>query len=322
MKYLVKLQDAAGQHAVVFNLREFDAKRPAIDFVLDIVGASDPDELVGANMVKAEQLGDLRQLQSLIFDHDAEGRFIRENVTFKLQGKDLDPDTALIKSFAAGIATADAKEISISVEELDLSAGGPAQSSASTDQIALFSQMMFLHQIAAGSVIDVTKEIPELSASIAEAERNGWIEIDVKSVSYKLTAEGKQLHDSYIAEAQDLIKRFDIYGDVDIDNSGAVHFDSGLGKDMRVPVFEIENIDPFRARFVIGLNDGEWDKLSNWPSLYKDPIWYKGIFKDVEQAPGVRDVGESTLRRVIDAGKGRLREDIFVQSNNGFRHDN
>ena len=38
-------------------------------------------------------------------------------------------------------------------------------------------------------------------------------------------------------EAQDLIKRFDIFGDVDVDSQGTARFDTGLGRDLRVPIY-------------------------------------------------------------------------------------
>ena len=38
-----------------------------------------------------------------------------------------------------------------------------------------FARIMFLHRIAAGYQIDVTKDSADLGDSVAEAEKNGWI---------------------------------------------------------------------------------------------------------------------------------------------------
>src|SRR4029453_11092395 len=190
----------------------------------------------------------------------------------------------------------------------DLGAGAQHEKSTA-DQIEDLSRVMFLHQIALGALIDVTKDHPELEEVIAHAEREGLIEIDVKKAAYKLTDKGTRMHDSFIAEAQDLIKRFDIYGDVDVDDSGVAHFDTGLGRDLRVPACEIEGVDPFRARFLLGLNDGEWDQLSNWAEVFRQESWYREIFAPIEQAPSVEEIGHEKLSRIIAQAKAALREE-------------
>jgi hypothetical protein len=186
---------------------------------------------------------------------------------------------------------------------------GPPQPPTMAQQIEDFARMMFLHQIAVGFPIDVTREMAELSESIKEAEHNYWIEIHVASSSYRLTEQGKRLHDSYINEAQELIRRYDIFGDVDIAVSGQIYFDTGLGKDLRVPVWELSGVDPFRGRFLLGLSDGEWDRNPDWPQHYKQEGWYRDIFDVVEQAPSIEEIGEHMLRSVIDAGNAIVRKD-------------
>ena len=168
-------------------------------------------------------------------------------------------------------------------------------------------RISFLHQVFNGFAVDVTREFPELLEVIQYAESKGWIEVDVKSVAYKLTEIGRKVHDRYIAEAQDLIRRFDIYADVDVDSLGQARFDTGLGKDLRVPVMEIEGVDPFRARFLLGLNDGEWDELSNWMELFQDKKWYADIFAPIDEAPSTEEIGQQRLASIIDQAKSELR---------------
>ena len=155
----------------------------------------------------------------------------------------------------------------------------------------------------------VTKELAELSDVIAWAEKEGLIEIDVEKAAYKLTEKGKRRHASYIEEAQDLILRYDIFADVDVDSSGQAHFDSNLGRDLRVAIYEIEGINPYRARFLLGLNDGEWDKVDNWTELISDEKWYREIFAPVDSAPSVDDVGQAKLQRILDEGKAKMRHE-------------
>lgn len=171
----------------------------------------------------------------------------------------------------------------------------------------VFASMLFLHQIAVGNTLDVTKDYPELQELIAEAELKQWIEIDVAKAVYRLAPEGKRLHDGWMREAQDLIGRFDIYADVEMDSMGHASFDTGRGQDLRVPMFELSGLDPFRVRLLLGMSDGEWNSLTDWRSAILDVDWYDGVFRPIEQAPSVDELGRERLTRVMDQAQAELR---------------
>ena len=310
MQYLLRLTDASAQRMVVLTCQEKVVQAPAIDVVFDIVGCENPDDLVSADILAAGQIDDFKSLQHMIFDRDNQGPFIRDGISFTVNGSELDPDAPMISAFVA------AEREGNKYMRCDLVVAGaqaapkPAPPVASSeDMIHEFARIFFLHQIAIGFAIDVTREFPELIEVIKYAESKGWIEVDVTKVAYKLTAEGQKVYDRYIAEAQDLIRRFDIYADVDVDSSGQARFDTGLGKDLRVPAFEMEGVDPFRARFLLGLNDGEWDQLSNWIEVFDDPKWYAEMFDPIERAPSVDDVGLPIMASIIDQAKSALRQE-------------
>lgn len=183
--------------------------------------------------------------------------------------------------------------------------GGNGQT-GSVDELA---RLMFLHQIAVGKLIDVTKELAELSDTIAWAEAENLIAIDVQKAAYTLTEKGKRRHDSFMEEAQNLIIRYDIFSDVDVTADGKIYFDTNLGKDLRIPIYEIEGIDPYRARFILGLNDGEWNNLDDWTTLSHSESWYHEIFEPIDEAPSVDDIGKAQLERVLEAGKEKLRHE-------------
>lgn len=314
MQYLIRLTDASAQRMVVLTLDETVARAPAIDVVFDIVGHENADELVNADILAAGQIDDFKALQHIVFERDAQGPFIRDGIEFMVNGRELDPDAPLISAFVpaeregskymrcdlvvAGGPQAEAKVVPVAA----------AAGSSSEDMIKEFARILFLHEISIGFAIDVTKDFPELTEVIKYAESKAWVEVDVKKVAYKLTAEGQKVHDKYIAEAQDLIRRFDIYADVDVDSSARARFDTGLGRDLRIPAFEMEGVDPFRARFLLGLNDGEWDQLSNWMELFEDPKWYAEMFDPIERAPSVEEIGRERMASIIDQAKSALRE--------------
>lgn len=300
MEHLVKVRDIDGYHALAVVLDERQASRPAADFVLDVIGAESPQALPEGVSLTPDQLGQFEALQRLIFDRDAEGLVVRDGVHFLANGRELDPDTPLTVCFWP---SAEACEIVVLAE--------PEPQEA---RLREYAGLALLHLLAIGRTLDVTREHPGIAETIARLEADRLLEIDVPRASYALSAAGRARHEALLREAQDLIKRYDIYGDVDVDPSGVVRFDTGLGQDLRVAVYELEGLDPFRARFLVGLNDGEWDRMEDWTLRLQDPKWYDEVFAGVEGAPGVDAVGQLRLEKVIAAGKARLREDDLFRA--------
>jgi len=324
MEYLLQVADAGAQHMVVFTLSQSDVKRSAIDVVFDIIGNENPKQLIDDGVLPEGQLRDFEAVRQIIFDKDDQGFFIRDDVSLRANGKDLDPDATIAGAFLP--ATRDGSEyrrcdITVSGGAIGIASGagngiapgtapgGNPLASNQTGSVEELSRLMFLHQISVGKQIDVTKELAELSDIIKWAEAEGLIEIDVEEVAYKLTEKGKRRHNSYIEEAQNLILRYDIFGDVDIDSTGNIFFDSGHGKDLRVPIYELEGIDPYRARFVLGLNDGEWDHLEDWTERCTSEEWYHEIFDPIDSAPSLEYITEAQMTRVLEAGRAKMRQE-------------
>ena len=304
MQYLIKVTDGAG-HKVLFTLEESDVKHPAIDVVFSVIGAEKPGDLVAAKTISEAQLDDLRALQAQIFDRDAQGPFIREGIGFLANGRELDPDAPFDRAFEQ------VERDGMTYMRCELVVQTPTSVPEENQEAQMkgFARMMFLHQVGLGHSLDVTKDYPDLGDLIEEAERRREIEVDVPTASYKLTSEGRRVHQAWIDEAQDLIKKYDIYGDVDLDSSGTARFDTGLGKDYRVAVYEYEGVDPFKARFLLGLNDEEWDELDNWRDAVLDPAWYDEIFAPIEGAPTMEDLGRDRLQRMMDQAKALMRRE-------------
>lgn len=308
--YVLQLTDSAGAHSVAFRLDEKHLDTKAIDIVFDVVGA-DPEVLKNSNVISAEQTADVRALQKEIFDQDSQGRFIRDSVRITTQGKDIDPDRPLREAFEAngnGASKCDAKLEKLSGEDI-------------VERMEKFGRMFLLHQVAEGAPLDVTVDHPEIQSLLAWAEAEQLIEIDVKKAAYKLTEKGKRQHQRQLDEAQELIRRYDIYSDVDVDAEGKVHFDTKLGADLRVPIYEMEGVDPFRARFMIGLNDGEF-RESDWTKMALSEAFYKEVFTPIETAPSISEIGDGKLTAILQEGKKVLRADMRMpQGGNGFDYE-
>jgi hypothetical protein len=328
MDYLLSLSDDAKQYMVVFTFPENIVRHNAIDVVIDVIGNENVNELVSKGMIAPGYIDDLRALQRIIFDRDEQGIFIRETVSFTSNNEELNPDAPCmqafipamrdgVKYFRADIVVFGGLRSGVSSTSSQSTvnnySGGPANfsgaSTASTNEQKEFSATFFLHQICVGRQLDVTKDHIELEDTLKQAEKEGLVEVDVKQASYRSTPKGKAKHDAIIAEAQNLIRRYDIYCDVDVDSSGTARFDTGLGRDLRVPVYELEGVDPYRARFLLGLNDGEWDKMEDWTDVVESPEWFASIMEPIERAPSVDEIGRSKLQSIIEQGKAKLREE-------------
>lgn len=323
MNYLLRVSDALNKHLVVFTLPDDVVRLPAADVVFDVIGAPQPESLIDSGQLSQEHLEDLRLLQGMIFGHDRDGAFIKDSITFKANGNDLDPDAPLSRGFIASeregmrYMRMDLSVIDTNAKAPASGGSAPAQGQPKTldEQMTDLGLVMLLHQIAIGFAIDVTKEYLEIQHIIARAEKEELIEIDVKKAAYKLTEKGKRVHESYIAEAQDLIKRFDIFGDVDFEPAtGRAHFDTNLGRDLRVAAFEMEGVDPFRARFLLGINDGEWDKQTDWLDRIGQESWYQEIFAPIEEATSVAEIGHENMQAILQQGKTVLRQDSRLNS--------
>ncbi|MDB5100957.1 MAG: hypothetical protein JWM80_5378 [Cyanobacteria bacterium RYN_339] len=322
MSIMIQLAAQGGKRHVTVTIDDSFADKPAADFVFDLLGVEDLDALAAEGVVAEAELPDLRAIQSTVFDRDDEGFFIRDGVAFTSNGREVDPDQPL----AAVLTKVDRDGLTYRRCDMTIHAPGSAPAAAPPssappavpsqsreEQMQLFGKMLFLHQIARGFAIDVTRDDPDLIDFVALAEKEQLIEIDTARAAYALSAAGRRLHDQWLEEAQELIHRYDIFGDVDMDSSGAVRFDSHVGQDWRVPVYELANVDPFKARFLIGLNDGEWDHLDGWQGKLNDEKWYAEIFAPIEAAPSVEDLGRDRLVFVMEEARTVLREDGAFQ---------
>lgn len=311
MQYLLNVADSQKKHLIVLSLTESMIDKSAIDVVFDVLGA-DVESLVGEEILLAGQVGDFKALQKLVFDSDAQGLFIRDGIEFNANGSDLNPDAKMSKSFVVAQKEGmDYKRCELTVSGLVINQTGDRDISSQSSQhgqMEDLARLVFLHQLAIGSLVDVTKENLDLTDIIKWAEDENLIEIDVDKAIYKLTAKGIRMHDSYIEEAQSLIERFDIFSDVDMDAKNDIHFDTGLGADLRVPIYEMEGIDPYRARFLLGLNDGEWNSLDNWTSQIINEKWYREIFDSIDKSPSVEDIGEDNIKNILEQGKAAIRK--------------
>lgn len=291
MPYTVHVADTAG-HAVSLKVDDFTIARPAIEVIFDVFGER-PDKLVADGIIESVDSFNLRKLQDLVFDKDETGPFIRPDVNITAHGALVNPDEPL-----KNVCDRFGKSCSLIVE------------SGTKDQepVDEFSRLMMVYMLGIGRELDVTKDHPQLEKLIATLDQAGLLEIDVKRASYSLTPRGKQIYAQTMAEAKELENRFDIFADVDVDATGVAHFDTGLGQDLRAPMFELKGIEPFKGRLLLGMMAGEFDQLDDWAERISSRKWYDAIFEPIENAPSIEDLGKSNLESIAQQGNRALRQ--------------
>lgn len=300
--YIVEITDDARTGKLVLPMQKQDIQRPAIDFVFDVLGSPDPERLAREFHLAPADVAWLGRLKRTIFEEDGQDLVIREGISFEANHEILDPDASLDEYFVPRRRPGSDSEIYVCAIEVVSGSANRGQ----RRQMLPYQLLFMLHQFRRGYAIKAD-EVDLLRDLTEEAEGRGLLRFDMGKGTFVPTPEGEQAHRRMVAEAQDLIRRFDIYADVDLEYGGDVHFGTGSGQDLRVAMYELAGIDPFRARFILGLNDGEWDDLPDWPRRILDPAWFDEIFSYVEQCPGVEDIGRHRLEQVHDAGRRELR---------------
>jgi hypothetical protein len=134
------------------------------------------------------------------------------------------------------------------------------------------------------------------------AVRQGWLDLSAKDVGgdyrgvYARTDEGNRLVRRVVRETDDLIKKYDHYADVTLDEPP--QFRTGRGDDLRIAVYRAEGIDPVRAAFLMNLENGYYDQ--DWRDVFAGDAFFRELLA-VAGAPS--PVSSQKLDRIIRAGK-------------------
>jgi hypothetical protein len=135
------------------------------------------------------------------------------------------------------------------------------------------------------------------------AVTKGWLDLSAKEVRgdykpvYSRTESGNKLLRSLVRETDDLIKNYDHFGDVTLTEEPP-RFGTGRGEDLRIWVYQTENVDPIRAAFLLNIENGLYDRT--WRGVFRDDAFYR----DLMMIAGAESpVTPQKLDRVIRAGK-------------------
>ena len=100
---------------------------------------------------------------------------------------------------------------------------------------------------------------------------------------YEITESGRGFLGHLIAETESYIRHYDVFKDVlyDVD-AGLVEFDTGLGDDLRVQVYDEEGLDLIRVVFLLRMYDGTLDEYTDsWTEAINSDEFFDEILSPV-----------------------------------------
>lgn len=124
---------------------------------------------------------------------------------------------------------------------------------------------------------------------------------------YFITPRGYELLSNIIDEAEFYIDNYDIFGDVYVKGASEVRFNTGYGRNLIVPVFIREEIDPYRALFIAALYLGNLDHLASEPTILSSEEPFRELFSLIAYCPE-GEIGPELLDRIILEGRLRIEQ--------------
>ena len=129
----------------------------------------------------------------------------------------------------------------------------------------------------------------------------GLIERTADSERFEITEPGMEAIHEMAAEAENVVERYEVFGDVVYDpETGECDFGTGVGIDLRIPVYEAEALSPLRAVLLVELWAGEFARMDDdWRVAIHDREFFEALLLPVVERPLV---GVEDLDVIVDAG--------------------
>ena len=127
------------------------------------------------------------------------------------------------------------------------------------------------------------------------------MERPTESGPFEVTEPGMEALHEMTAEVENVLERYEVFGNVLYDpETGECEFVTGVGDDLRIPVYEAEAVSPVRAVLLVELCDGEFARMSDdWKTAIHDREFFDALLLPVVERPLV---GEGDIDAIIDAG--------------------
>ena len=119
--------------------------------------------------------------------------------------------------------------------------------------------------------------------------------------TFTISAEGRQAIGRTIAETESYIDQYDVFKDVLLDErSGAPEFGTGHGQDLRVQIYEAEDLDLVRIVFLLRLYDSTLDEvLATWRDSIHSEQFFGELLSPIINA---ERADEEWVEVILEAG--------------------
>ncbi|MEB3203223.1 MAG: hypothetical protein VKP57_00840 [Candidatus Sericytochromatia bacterium] len=291
--------------ALTMVLAQGEIRGSAADLVFGVLG--DPGDAARRFGLDKDRTMVLETLHRRVFIGSGDDLEIREGVEIHVGDEPLDPETPVRQLFE------DAQgPVVLTVRSDD-------EASRRSRHMQAYALMGLVWAARAEGLVLPADKVDRLGDLLLLAERRDLLRHEPSRHRFVLTETGSRMAAGLAHEAEDLVHRFDMFADVTGLSGGSVRFGAGHGEDLRIPMWERAGIEPFRARFVLGLLDGEVTEEPDFPMNLIQPGWFGRFFAPVEHAPHPDDLPPDALDRVADAAADDgLVEETFVTREGGM----
>ena len=119
--------------------------------------------------------------------------------------------------------------------------------------------------------------------------------------TFAITELGREAIGKTIAETDTYIDQYDVFKDVFFDpDGGGLEFETGLGRDLRVQLYEYDGQDPVRVVFLLRRYDSTFDEAS---ATWRDSIQSEQFFGEIlSPIVNAERVDEAMVETILEAG--------------------
>lgn len=286
--------------ALTVVLSQGEMHGTAADLVFGVLG--DPDDAIRRFGLDRDRAMVLETLHRRVFVGSGPDLEIREGVEILAGEEPLDPEAPVRQLFA------DARgPVVLTVRSDD-------EASRQARHMQAYGLMGLVWASREDGLVLGADKVERMQDLLLLAERRDLLRHDPARHRFVLTETGRRMAEGLEREAEELVHRFDLFADVSGRSGGTIRFGTGHGEDLRIPMWERAGLEPFRARFVLGLLDGEFAEDPEFPLVLQRAAWFAKVFAPVEEAPHAEDMPPGALERVADAAaeEGLVEETVVT----------
>ena len=173
------------------------------------------------------------------------------------------------------------------------------------EALAWMRSRVLLNFLGVSDYVLLTEPFDDLDVALLPIAQSlveeGLIERPADSGPFEVTELGIEVLHEVTAEAENVLERYEVFGDVLYNpEAGECDFGTGVGIDLRIPVYESEALSAVRAVLLVELCDGELARMSDdWRTAIHDREFFEALLLPVVERPLV---DEEDLNSIIDAG--------------------